>query len=38
MERMLKLRPDLLYRQSELGDLSGRTFENMSGFEYAMWV
>ncbi|WP_131743539.1 F-box protein [Legionella gratiana] len=38
VERMLKLRPDLLYRQSKVRDLSGRTFENISGFEYAMWA
>lgn len=35
---MLKLKPDLAWLRGQVTDLSGRIFENVSGFEYALWA
>lgn len=35
---MLAKDKSLFYRKSKVTDCSGRTFENISGFEYALWA
>lgn len=37
-ETMIDTEPDLLYHRGEVTDLSGRKFENITAFQYAVWA
>ncbi|KTC65281.1 SidC homolog (plasmid) [Legionella adelaidensis] len=37
-EKLIKKRPDLLTLRGDITDYSGRTFKNITPFEYALWA
>lgn len=37
-QAMLKMHPELLLRRGNITDFPGRTFENITAFEYAVWA